>query len=487
MEFLLKVDISGIQDFIFSIPSKGAARNLKGRSFFVHALTEIAEHFFLDAFNGNKKDDVLYNGGGNLFIFLQGDEGLLNEKINLFQKSFTGQAIFPYIGYVITKEKSFQDQMMELSQEMNRKKLKRPFPHYSPYLANDPQEFDSYEGFTQNMMKAKGYSIKQKKDTKLKIQDKYFDVSGYTLELEFVNPQIKFDNILNKLPVEKDSVIDFDHIARKAREERGVDDKLAVLKMDVDNLGSIFRDRIKNGNDYKKLSREIRCFFSETLYALLLKKPIDEGNLYPVFAGGDDCLLIGAWDVVLPIATKIHQAFGDFQNKLRTEVSNVSEITISAGIVVANPNYPMVRLAEEAENALELAKEKGKNRIAVFGEVLKWNEYGDSEELSGILKSLIEKGESRALLERIRSSEIGFRSLQERAVNQRRMDFPKVYRLKYFLRNVKNQENRDILDKEFSRYSDALVSDFVNGYKESNAAKFPVAARWAELLTKTIN
>jgi CRISPR-associated protein Csm1 len=59
MEFLLKVDISGIQDFIFSIPSKGAARNLKGRSFFVHALTEIAEHFFLDAFNGNKKDDVL--------------------------------------------------------------------------------------------------------------------------------------------------------------------------------------------------------------------------------------------------------------------------------------------------------------------------------------------------------------------------------------------------------------------------------------------
>jgi CRISPR-associated protein Csm1 len=205
-----------------------------------------------------------------------------------------------------------------------------------------------------------------------------------------------------------------------------------------------------------------------------------------VFAGGDDCFLIGAWDKVLPLASEIRERFKVFQQSL---LKAEKELTLSAGIVVVNATYPVTRLAEEAEQALELAKEydKDKDRIAIFGEVLRWEEYKDAQILSCTLKSLIDDGESRTLLDRIRSSEIGFKSLQQRAVDQNKVDFPKVYRLKYFLKNAKKDENRKKLDEVFKLYANALVEDFIKGEKVSTAAKFPVAARWAELLTKTIN
>ncbi len=64
---LIAADLSGIQDFIFNIPSKGAAKSLKGRSFFVQLLSEVCAQFLLDEL-GLKPVNLLYNGGGNFFI-----------------------------------------------------------------------------------------------------------------------------------------------------------------------------------------------------------------------------------------------------------------------------------------------------------------------------------------------------------------------------------------------------------------------------------
>ena len=56
--------------------------------------------------------------------------------------------------------------------------------------------------------------------------------------------------------------------------------------MDVDNLGKLFMNR--NKDEYKKISQAIENFFSVTLYTDILKPYIDDGDIYPVFAGGDD-------------------------------------------------------------------------------------------------------------------------------------------------------------------------------------------------------
>lgn len=483
-KYLLKGDISGIQEFIFNVPGKGASRNLKGRSFFIQALTEIAEKYFEDIIGGK---EVLYNGGGNLFVYLDSTKDVLDKAIQDFQNCFQQQTVFPFIAYVEAEnDESFGTQMKQLNHEIARQKLKRPVSFEVANAFNAAEFDDKFKGFTQNMVSASGYKIEKNEEALFKINENSFDIAGYSLRLQSEEkPERLFiGTITNAMPTENGKIMDFDTIVQKTQ-ERNVDDKLAALKMDVDNLGDLFKEKTKE--QYKILSQEIQDFFAKTLYTDILQPCIRSGDIYPVFAGGDDCFLIGTWDMVLKIANKIQQKFDTFQTELCKKVGIPGSITLSAGIIICNPQYPLTRMAEVAENALELAKEHGKDRVCLFGEVLKWSEFRNAEILAHTLKELIDNGESRALLERIRSSEIGFRSLQQRAVSQGKIDFPKVYRLKYYLRNAKKAENRQKLEEAFDKYAEALLNDFVNQEKESNAAQFPIAARWAELLTKSGN
>ncbi|MBA1336542.1 MAG: CRISPR-associated protein, Csm1 family [Firmicutes bacterium] len=64
---LIKGDMSGIQEFIFNIPSKGAAKSLKGRSVYLSILAETIAHYLLDALD-LKKANLLYCGGGNFYL-----------------------------------------------------------------------------------------------------------------------------------------------------------------------------------------------------------------------------------------------------------------------------------------------------------------------------------------------------------------------------------------------------------------------------------
>lgn len=484
IKYLLKGDISGIQEFIFNVPGKGASRNLKGRSFFIQALTEIAEKYFEDITGGK---EVLYNGGGNLFVYLNSTKDVLDKAIQHFQNCFQQQLVFPFIAYVEAEnDESFSTQMKQLNREITRQKLKRPVS-FGVVNAFNVAEFDEkFKDFTQNMVIASGYKTEKNDEAFFKINEDSFDIAGYSLRLQRgANPEYLFtDTVINAMPTGDGKIMDFDKIAEKAH-ARNVDDKLAALKMDVDSLGNHFKEKTKE--QYKILSRGIQDFFAKTLYTDILRPFIDSGDVYPVFAGGDDCFLIGTWDKTLEITNQIRQKFNTFQAELCKKVGIQEPITLSAGIVICNPKYPLTRMAEIAENALELAKEHGKDRVCLFGEVLQWKEFSNTESLAYTLKELIDNGESRALLERIRSSEIGFRSLQDRAVNKGKIDFPKVYRLKYYLRNAKKPENRQKLEEAFDQYAKALLKDFVNQEKESNAAQFPVAARWAELLTKSGN
>lgn len=60
-------DISGIQDFIYTISSKGAARTLRGRSYYLQLLTEAVLRFTLE-WIGLPYTNVIYSGGGHFFL-----------------------------------------------------------------------------------------------------------------------------------------------------------------------------------------------------------------------------------------------------------------------------------------------------------------------------------------------------------------------------------------------------------------------------------
>jgi len=64
---LIGGDISGVQDFIYTISSKNAAKTLRGRSFYLQLLTEAVLRFVLYEL-GLPYTNVIYSGGGHFFL-----------------------------------------------------------------------------------------------------------------------------------------------------------------------------------------------------------------------------------------------------------------------------------------------------------------------------------------------------------------------------------------------------------------------------------
>ena len=82
---LIGGDISGIQKFIYTITSKGAAKSLKGRSLYLQLLTEVIAKYVLRGL-GLPIANLLYCGGGHFYILAPGNSekelGELREEIS---------------------------------------------------------------------------------------------------------------------------------------------------------------------------------------------------------------------------------------------------------------------------------------------------------------------------------------------------------------------------------------------------------------------
>lgn len=75
-------DISGIQDFIYTITSKGAASALRGRSLYLQYLTDAAARFVLRRL-GLTQASLIFSGGGHFFLLARAGDA---EKIRAVQR-----------------------------------------------------------------------------------------------------------------------------------------------------------------------------------------------------------------------------------------------------------------------------------------------------------------------------------------------------------------------------------------------------------------
>lgn len=143
---------------------------------------------------------------------------------------------------------------------------------------------------------------------------------------------------------------------------------LMTLKGDVDNLGTIFQQGLQEPTFARMaaLSRQMNAFFALWLPALC---KTEFPNTYTVFAGGDDFFLIGPWRSTQKLAARMADAF-------KIYVAENPRITFSAGMVMTKPGLPMHTLATQAEEALSAAKGTDKNAVLLFGERVRWPEWG---------------------------------------------------------------------------------------------------------------
>lgn len=535
----VKGDISGIQDYIFNVKSERAARVLKGRSFYIQMASELCIVLIRQELG---KDNVrlLYNGGGNFYLFARGAVETALEKVQeVIARDCSSDEYYLSLSWHELEKGGLADfgQVWQAAQrKSNRDKLAKFssfWPAFEPYHFHGDK--DDWLGFTQSFIGSGGFSTSDAKGAEKKVYRKGAVALGLDFRLGEGQGQFK-GSLINQLPAwtpelllrheniikevrnrrggkdnyvepAKGHIIEFEYLAAFAGSRTGTD-KLGVLKMDVDNLGTVFRSS-SGLTDTSQLSAAIQWFFDSFMLELLsqsfsfLSMEKDENgqpslaeasepfvnNLYVVFSGGDDCFLLGGWDAVFAFAGRLRQEFGAFIRSLEQSVPALRDhqVTLSAGLLVVGPRFPVVRLAELAEESIGKAKSwrdgtgyLAKDRICVLGQVLSWEEFGLANKTAVQLRDLVLRdGASRAVLERIKRSAVGFEKAQQRAVAGSPAS---VWRLFYFLRNVK-QGNLRKMEAIIQDYAKALLSAF-NDKNAINPMAFVVAARWAEFLTR---
>lgn len=147
------------------------------------------------------------------------------------------------------------------------------------------------------------------------------------------------------------------------------DQLLAVLKADADSMGICFNRLLtSDGLDgMGKLSDQLDEFFAGRLRRELAARGSRWGSIYTIFAGGDDLILVGPWNVMVDFAIALRQWFAEEFHDLG--------LTLSAGLELIKPRRPIKPAVERAELLLNEAKDGGKDRLAAFGQVWPWKDH----------------------------------------------------------------------------------------------------------------
>jgi CRISPR-associated protein Csm1 len=196
-----------------------------------------------------------------------------------------------------------------------------------------------------------------------------------------------FDNVKEMAPKT------FYHIAKMAlnrleHDKRSSDKKfegieaIGVFKADVDNLGLLFATGLNQErltlSRLATMSRQMNHFFALYLPHLLRTKK-KFNDIYTVFAGGDDLFLIGPWNRTVDLARLVYEKFREY-------TCCNPDITLSAGLYICKPDVPVLILANESENVLDASKSGGRDRITIFGETVRWDDFSALEEIKKILE-----------------------------------------------------------------------------------------------------
>lgn len=164
--------------------------------------------------------------------------------------------------------------------------------------------------------------------------------------------------------------------------------RLAVLRMDVDGLGTIFRNGLPSLATHSTLSRNLDWFFKGYLNILWKgENKVDDLNSQIIYSGGDDLFIVGRWSELIAFAEKINTEFKEF-------VCEHEKLTISGGIALVTAKFPVIKAAKYAGEAEDEAKKYKfrngtdiieKNAFSMMGVTMNWdNEFP-------IVKSLQDK------------------------------------------------------------------------------------------------
>ena len=182
----------------------------------------------------------------------------------------------------------------------------------------------------------------------------------------------RFRTLKDHSKLEEGDIKTFDALALHSVNDGRGREMLALLKADVDRLGRLLaagtgaRWSIARAS---ALSRMIDGYFSTRLPTVLKQ---DFPNIYTVFAGGDDLLLLGPWQDIFDFALKLRDDFCKFS-------LNNPSVTLSASISLFDVKAPVSVASREADMRLSEVKENGRNGIsAIETSPMSWDKFREA-------------------------------------------------------------------------------------------------------------
>lgn len=486
---LVSFDVSGIQDFIYTIVSSDAHKQLRSRSFYLDMVSEwIADSLLKKC--GFNRANLIYSGGGHAYILLENQVKTV-KIIEKFEKEFNnffidkfrerlfvsfGKCEFSPMTLFNNTSDEYFNIFRNISNEISEHKLHR-------YNVEELKKLNSKESVanrqeckvchsTLNVSVRKGF---EDDGPVCNICDKLLHFSkNIQQDAEFV---VDFENT-NGLPIgpgaylchksqkyNSNSIVYvknkisnngiriwsgdfaenrqnlFNTYAERDWTNCGIK-KLGALRCDVDDLGFAFMAGFsqQKGGKYNTFlrssvfSRNMSMFFKGYVNQIAEKK-----HLTIVYAGGDDMFVIGAWDDVIDFGVDLRQKFIAWTgNKLH----------LSAGIGIFDSKMPINTIADQTGKLEDCAKSNpGKDSICLFDSknVFQFDEFIDSvyqdkfKQIKNFFDNETERGKTfiYKLLELIR--------------NRNKKDKINFARLAYYLARLEDDTPKDKLEefKEF--------------------------------------
>ncbi len=456
---LLKVDFSGIQDFIYRIAEpadertfRHAAKRLRGRSLHLALLNRIIGDWLARRLE-LPPTNILLTGGGVLELLLPPApstkrlDAALGEMETAMWKAFGGNlgAVWATIPMQPADFAGVRQRRIELEEKIAQAKshkwhtrLQEPdffqsretyhtcpvcrltsvnnegnichlcalheqigatLPHVEALLhvtEQPPQESGVTLALPAPM---RGY-VTLSRSQEVKSTLEWVEQEAHSVLVEGVNTFPKVSGswprkgapgawtAANAAPIVGGNVLDFEQIADLSRGTP----LLGVLRGDADLMGLNFSHGLRHPTFARTiaLSQTVARFFGPYLNELAVTltdewrggleddfcKTLERRGLntqvikdlsnlfYILYAGGDDLFVIGPWDQMIAFALRLGAAFQEY---------TCGKLTLSAGLVLVKPHFPIHQFARLAGEAEHEAKDAGRNRFHIFDISLPWN------------------------------------------------------------------------------------------------------------------
>lgn len=436
MFLLYSMDVSGIQDFIYTIATQKVLKGLRTRSFYLEIVIEHCIDTLLEK-TGLTRANLIYSGGGHAYIILPNTDGIkeilveYEKQINDWFMEYYRTDLYIASGYSECSANSFCNEpagsykeiFAEVSKKISDKKMKRYSSNVIKTLNSIEQNDGSreckvchrvdrltkedkceicagIENISKDILNRDIFAVVPEKLTESSLPLPF----GYNLialkreeadKLE-KNGQIKRIYSKNSLDID-DSYIKIwvgdyhngDDFSTLAKRSNGIK-RLAVMRADVDNLGQAFvsgfeNNKSKNADQYVTLSRT--ATFSRKL-SMFFKLHINEILANGEFtmssekeSGKRNALIVysGGDDLfVIGSWDDIVEFSVDLSRKFKKFSQNT--LTVSAGIDLYPEKYPVAVMAKKTGELEEISKGmEGKNAVTIAREEnsYKWKDLDE--------------------------------------------------------------------------------------------------------------